>query len=90
MSATLLALAEGENVDRTDLRALVPHVEAGARALRERHRWLARHSFEQTEASTAAIDAAVLAAFAGWLRCVEASPEERARGRRGAATTKIA
>lgn len=53
-------------VDAVKLRAYLPHLRAGAQALRERERWAGR-AFLVTDADHAAQDARALEEFARWV-----------------------
>ncbi|HUE96839.1 MAG TPA: hypothetical protein VMN39_09275 [Longimicrobiaceae bacterium] len=61
------ARREPRTVPVADLLALVPHLLAGARALRERERWAHRIAFLQVTADEAHVDAAALEALARWI-----------------------
>ena len=65
--------AEPKYVPLVDLRPMLPHLRAGARALRSRAQW-ATTAHAPTDAEHAADDARVLERFAHWLD--RACPEE--------------
>jgi len=58
--------AEPLAVPLVDLRPILPHLRAGARALRARERW-ATNAHAPTDAGHAADDARALEGFARWL-----------------------
>ena len=71
------ALGPGDAFNRTDLRGLAGHIDAGARALRVREHWLARVAHRHVDADLASSDAEVLEQLAAWLRYVEGDANAR-------------